>query len=74
MGILLLVKLILENRKREVLTNKFILERYLNDFSYKRRKTISKKEEMYRDCKHIFKVKGTYWSEKSYLKKVFEKK
>ena len=57
---------------RNDLFNKFLLERYLRNFKFKHKKTISCATEMKKDYKHIFYVDGKYLTEKSFLKKMFD--
>ncbi len=54
--------------------NKFILERYLYEFNYKKKVIINNINKMYKNKKHIFKLGKTLYSEKSYLNKRMLKK
>ncbi len=54
--------------------NKFILERYLYEFNYKKKIVINSLNKMYKNKKHIFKLGKTFYSEKSYLNKRMLKK
>lgn len=54
--------------------NKFLLERYLNNFSYKKNKQINKIDNMYKEKYHIIKVNNHYITEKQALIHRFNKK
>ena len=54
--------------------NKFILERYLYEFNYKKKVIINNINKMYKNKKHIFKLGKTLYNEKSYLNKRMLKK
>ena len=71
--IFLTSKVIIENRNIDYSYNMFLLDRYLNDFDFKKAKTIKDKDNMYKDHKHIIHYQGEYVTEKEYLKKRFEK-
>lgn len=68
MFILVLVKLKDEIKKRNYYFNKFLLERLLNNFSFKKRRIIEKVDDMYRDNYHIIKRGNKYYTEHQYLK------
>ena len=74
MGMLLLSKLFIEQRKSTFYYHRFLMERYLNPFFYKRHKTISKIDDMYRGRLHLFKKNATYYTEKTFLKQYFNRK
>lgn len=59
-------------KERKELFNKFLLERYLNDFNFKRRKTINSISKMKKDCRHLFYIDDKYLTEKIFLKKMFD--
>lgn len=61
----------LNNQKKE-LFNKFLLERYLNEFKFRHRKIINNVDKMKRDYKHLFYVDGKYITENYFLKKMFD--
>lgn len=73
MFLLLISKLLGEIKKRDYYFHKFLLERYLKDYDYPRRKMISKLEEMMRDKSHFIKIDHHYYREKEVLKKKFKK-
>lgn len=55
-------------KERNLIFNKFLLERYLNEFNFKKEKIINRIEKMKKDYKHIFYIENKYITEKSYLK------
>ena len=59
-------------KERNVLFNKFLLERYLGDFKFKRKKTINKVDKMKKDYRHLFYIDGKYLTESYFLKKMFD--
>lgn len=73
MFFLLATKLLLEWKKKNYYFEKFLLERYLKNYYYPKIKRIERVEEMMRDHRHLIKVKGRYYSEKTLLRKKFKK-
>lgn len=71
---LLLKKNIEEFSKRGILYHKFLLERFLYTFSFKKTKRIKGEylNKMKRDYKHLFYIGNTYHTEKEILKKKFD--
>ena len=73
---LILIFLLLEVNKlykeRKQIFNKFLLERYLNEFKFKRKKTIKNIDKMKKDYKHLFYIDGKYLTENYFLKKMFD--
>ena len=59
-------------KERKALFNKFLLERYLNDFKFKRKKTINNVYKMKKDYRHLFYIDGKYLTENFFLKKMFD--
>jgi len=59
-------------KERKELFNKFLLERYLNDFKFKRKKTIDNVNKMKKDCRHLFYINNKYLTENYFLKKMFD--
>ena len=51
--------------------NKFLLERYLNNYFFKKEKIISNENNFYRTKKNIIKCNNQLFSEKEYLKKKY---
>ncbi len=68
------VKVYLEYKDHNNIFNLFLLERYNNDFNFKKHKNIKSLNyaKMKRDYKHLFKEKGKYITEKEALKKRFD--
>ncbi|MBR6689845.1 MAG: hypothetical protein IKL65_00745, partial [Bacilli bacterium] len=59
-------------KKRKELFNKFLLERYLNEFKFKKKKTINNIDKMKKDYRHLFYIDEKYLTEKYFLKKMFD--
>lgn len=72
--IILIYKLLKEQKNHNYLFNRFILERYLYDFNYNKTKIIvgNKLKKMMLNKKHLFYLKHKYITEKSYLNKIFK--
>lgn len=66
------LKLYQEKKKIHYYIERFFLERYLKNYSFKRSKVIKKEEDFMRDCKHLIKVGNHYLKEKDYLKEKYE--
>ena len=69
--IFLTSKVIIENRNIDYSYNMFLLDRYLNNYDFKKTKTIKDKDNIYKDHKHIIHYQDRYVTEKEYLKKRF---
>ena len=54
--------------------DRFLLERYLYNFHFKRRKNISNVDDFMRNCNHLVKKNGKYYTEKAILSKKFKNK
>ncbi len=65
---LLLITLWQERHKTSYMYRKFLLERYLNNYQFRRRKQISNHKQMKRDVMHTYSL---YYNEKEYLKELF---
>lgn len=52
--------------------NKFLLERYKNDFHFSKRKVIKKVDRMQKEYYHVIKVRDKYLTEKEFLRKRFD--
>ncbi len=74
MFLIVISKIFEELRKRKYYFNKFILERYLNNYHFQHLKTISSIKKMMRDKRHIIKNHNTYYTEKEYLRKLYGRK
>ncbi len=70
---LLFSKVFLETRQHEYRFNQFLLERYLHDYSFPKRKVIDHISCMMKDYKHTIKRKNGYETERDILKKRFDK-
>lgn len=62
-----------ETIKHKYYFNKFLLERYLYNFNFKKIKNISKITQMKKQTKHIFKVGKMYYTEREIIRKIFDK-
>ena len=71
--LLILYKVVLEHKNIKEIFNKFLLERYLSNFNYKKTKKITKLKQMSLNKKHLFRIKNTWLTEKEILKKIFDK-
>lgn len=69
--ITVICKLTSEACKEKYYYNKFLLERYLNKYSFKKVRIINNLDQMYRDCKHVFFKRGKNYSEKEVLMQKF---
>lgn len=59
--------------KHKYYFNKFLLERYLYNFNYKRRKVVKKIEKMKKQTKHTFLINKKYYTEREIMSKRFDK-
>ena len=73
-GIFLISEITMYLKKQNYLYNKFLLERYLNRFDFKKVKVINDKKNMYKGKRHVIKLKDKYCTEKEYLNKRFGEK
>ena len=71
--ILLVVLMIKEYKKIDIIYQKFLLERYLNNYHFKRKRIITNEKYFYRNLNHIIKLGDNYYLEKDYLRKKYEK-
>lgn len=58
-------------KRQDYLYNKLLLERYINNFNFKKFKIISNKNNFYKDKRHIIKYNNSYITEKEYLNERF---
>jgi len=70
--ILIISNLINFYKSRKVLFNKFLLERYLYDFNFKKEKIIKNEKRMKKEVRHLFLINDSYMTEKRYLKILFD--
>ena len=68
------MEIIKEISKHKYYFNRFLLERYLYNYDYRKRKTITKLTKMKKQTKHLFKIGKNYYIEKEIIKKLFDKK
>ena len=59
-------------KERKGLFNKFLLARHLNEFNFKKQKTIKSVYKMKKDYRHLFYIDGKYLTENYFLKKMFD--
>lgn len=76
---LLIIGVIIDNivkyqKELKYIFNKFLLERYMYNITYKKTKKITKIKNMYKEKYHILKQNNTYITEKQALSKKFSKK
>lgn len=70
---LLVILTIKEHQKIGYKYNKFILERYLNNYKFKNCKIINSENDLYRNNRHLIKIKDKYYLEKEYFEKKIKK-
>ena len=61
-----------EYKKINYLYNKFLLERYLNNFKFKKSKIVNNIDNLYRDRSHLIKKDGKYHLEREILEKMYK--
>lgn len=69
----LIYKVRSESRREKHLFDKFLLERYLNDYKYLKRKKVENIDEFMRGRYHFMKMNDKYYTEKAILDKKFNK-
>lgn len=72
MGVLLVIEIFLYFKRQNYLYNRMLLERYMENFNFKKLKIIKNKNNMYKDKRHIVLYKNKYVTEKDYLKERFK--
>ncbi len=70
---LLLILITKEKNKIDYIYNKYLLERYLNNYKFKNTKIINNINSLYRDNNHIINKDNNYYLEKEYLEKIYKK-
>lgn len=70
---LLLILITKEKNKIDYIYNKYLLERYLNNYKFKNTKIINNINNLYRDNNHIINKDNNYYLEKEYLEKIYKK-
>ena len=69
---LLLILITKEKNKIDYIYNKYLLERYLNNYSFKSNKIINNINNLYRDKSHLMRINNKYIIEKEYLEKIYK--
>ncbi len=67
------LEIIKEIKKHNYYFNRFLLEKYLNNNKYKRKKTINKITKMYKQTNHFFYLNNKYYTEKQIMAYLFDK-
>jgi len=73
MSSLLIFIITKEYKKINYYYQKFILERYLNNYKFKKSKIINDGNNFYRNRKHLIKNNDKYYLEREYLEKLYKK-
>lgn len=71
--IFLVIELFKEMSKHKFYFNKFLLERYLYHFKFKKKKTIKKINSMKKQTHHLFNINKKYYTEREIIGKMFDK-
>ena len=59
-------------KEKDLIFNKFLLERYLNELKFKKEKVINNVVKMKKDYRHLFYIDNKYMTESTFLKKMFD--
>lgn len=59
-------------QEKDLMFNKFLLERYLNEFKFEKEKVINNVSKMKKDYRHLFYINNKYMTENTFLKKMFD--
>ena len=59
-------------KEKDLIFNKFLLERYLNNINFKKEKVINDVSKMKKDYRHLFYIDNKYMTESTFLKKMFD--
>ena len=59
-------------KEKDLIFNKFLLERYLNEFKFKKEKAINDVSKMKKNYRHLFYIDNKYMTESTFLKKMFD--
>ena len=71
--IILLLFLVTKEKKRiNYIYNKFLLERYLKNYNFRKDRIIENVDSFYRDSLHIINENNNYYLEKEYLEKLYK--
>ena len=68
----IMYRVVYEIKNHNYIFNRFLLERYLKRYNFKRKKVVKRVEDMRRDYLHVFKCKDAYIPEVEILKKRFD--
>lgn len=69
----LIYRLKLESKRKNYMMDKFLLERYLHPYHFKKRKNVNSTDKFMRNKYHIVKIGNKYYTEKEILQKKFNK-
>lgn len=72
-SIFLTYKVTEEYKQIKYIYEKFILERYLNDYNFKKSKLITNYKNFYKNKRHLIIENNRYYLEKEYLEKKYKK-
>ncbi len=59
-------------KERNLIFNKFLLERYIKELKFKKEITINNVDKMKKDYRHLFYINNNYITEKYFLEKYFD--
>ena len=59
-------------KEKDLIFNKFLLERYLNNFKFRKEKIINSVDKMKKDYRHLFYINNKYVTESTYLQAMFK--
>ena len=59
-------------KEKDLIFNKFLLERYLNNIKLKKEKIINNVNHMKKDYRHLFYIEKKYITESTFLRKMFD--
>ncbi len=74
MMLFLIYKITYEYKRRKYFYEKFLLERYLKRYPFKKYKVISNMDNFYRGYRHLFKRENGYYTEREILEKKYKKR
>lgn len=72
--ILVIIKIVEEDKKKNYIIKRFLLERYTKKFNFKKIKEVKHIDEFMRNKRHIILNNGHYYTEREVLRTKFEKK
>lgn len=71
--VFLMYKITEEKKKINYIYEKFVLERYLNNYNFKKSTLITNDKKFYKNKRHLIKKNDIYYLEREYLEKKYEK-